>query len=200
MTLGLTAGCSRGPARVRPPKIDPEASGRQAIELYDTSADGELDAKELAAAPGVLKALKSFDADSNGKLSAAEVAARIASWQENRTGLLVLSCVLQLDGRPLDGAAVRLVPEPFLGDDIHPAEATTNDKGQGTFRIAAADLPSHLQGVPGVAIGVYKIEVTHPSRTIPERYNANTELGLELSPESPEFNAGRFTLTLKSGR
>jgi hypothetical protein len=195
----LTAGCSRGPSRARPPKIDPATAGALAIKLYDTSGDGELDASELAAAPGVLKALKSFDADSSGKISATEIAARITDWQKDSTGLLVLSAIVQLDGRPLEGATVRLVPEPFLGDDIHPAEATTSDNGQGVLRISAADLPSHLQGVPGVAVGVYRIEVTHPSQTIPTRYNAKTELGLELSPGSPEFNAGRFTLKLKSG-
>jgi len=197
-TCSLSAGCSQRPAGPRPPNIDAQQSGEYALELHDSNDDRELDATELGQIPGILHALPIYDRDSNGKVSAAEIAARILQWRKDDTGLLMLSCVVLLDGRPLEGAHVRLVPEPFLGDEIRVATTTTGRRGQGLLKLADEDLPGHLRGLPGVALGIYKVEVTHPTIELPAKYHSATELGLEVGDDSPELQGGKFTLRLKS--
>jgi hypothetical protein len=48
---------------------------------------------------------------------------------------------------------------------------------------ADEDLPKSANGRPiaGVKGGTYKVQVTHPSRKIPAKYNTATELGEEIA-------------------
>ena len=54
----LAAGCSSGPQRLKPPKIDVNKAATQAMELYDTNHDGKLSQEELAKCPGVLAVVR----------------------------------------------------------------------------------------------------------------------------------------------
>jgi hypothetical protein len=58
-------------------------------------------------------------------------------------------------------------------------------------------LPKQLQGKHGAYIsgGTFKIRVTHPTKTIPAKYNETTTLGEEISPDT--VRAG-VTIALKS--
>jgi len=71
----LVAGCSGGPKRVKPPKIDVSAAATQAIELYDTDHDGKLSLTEFGVGRSPAEAAKWFgrrDADPDGFLSKQE--------------------------------------------------------------------------------------------------------------------------------
>jgi EF hand len=181
----LSAGCNRGPAAVKPPYIDPVAASRQAIELYDTDHDGELSDQELAACPGILQHRDLYDLDHNGKVSRQEVEDRIRKLRSSRIGLTKLAVQVRLDGRPLVGADVKLIPEKYLGDDIKAAVGKTGGSGLAVMHIPDQDLPSSQHGLIGVHYGTYKVEITHPTVKIPPKYNTQTTLGYETERGNP---------------
>jgi hypothetical protein len=150
-----------------------------AMKQSDTNGDGLLDAKELAAAPGLKAAAEAeAGADTNGdaKLSRDEIKSRIAYYEQRATGYEIASIVINVGKKPLGGAAVELVPEPFLSGVLEPASGTTrNEDGFVLPKIAGASFE-------GVRPGMYRVKVTHPSG-IPPKYNENTTLGVELIPQ-----------------
>lgn len=202
--LGLMAallagwGCRRGPAPVRQPTIDPAASGRAAVALYDTDGDGLIAGAELDASPPLRAALSRLDTDGDGGVSADEVAERVRAWKAMRTGLASARFHVTLDGRPLSGGRLVLEPEPFLGSEIKPAEGTTNTFGDVSPSVAAEDLPDpSLPG--GVHFGLYRVRITKDAagrETLPARYNTETVLGQEVSYDDPGManNDIRFQL------
>lgn len=213
-TLGLVligaccwlVGCSSAPSRVTAPGISGSAAS-DAIAKYDKNSDGALDDEELKAVPALSKdcgtgdasvqgAKSRFDKNGDGKITADEISARIAEWEASKVGLLQYSLQLTLDGRPLEGATVTLVPEDFLGTEIKPATGTTDASGRADLVIAASDLKPNETGLSGMRVGVYKIQVTHPSTNIPAKYNTDTTIGVEVAPDDPD--SGRLVLPLKS--
>ncbi|MCA9269005.1 MAG: hypothetical protein KDA41_11070, partial [Planctomycetales bacterium] len=76
------------------------------------------------------------------------------------------------------------VPEPFLANVIEPATGTTNASGMSAPAIDPSKLPSDMAGVKGVRAGFYRVEITHPTKKLPAKYNTETTLGLEVSNES----------------
>src|SRR5688572_18302126 len=67
------AGCSRGPAAVPPPYIDPDGAADSAIEKYDADHDGALSKKELAKCPAILSKLAAYDQNANGSVEREEI-------------------------------------------------------------------------------------------------------------------------------
>jgi len=179
----IVPGCSRRPQRVHPPTIDADSAGKQAIQLFDTDGDGQLSRAELSACPGILNSLSRFDKDNLDSVDADAITARIREWQATRIGIMTIQCRVTLDGVPLSGANVKLIPETFLGDSIQPASGVSDTTGGCSPAIAAEDLPDSQQGLRGVQIGLYKAEITHPDRELPSWYNVETELGCEIAPE-----------------
>ena len=60
--------------------------------------------------------------------------------------------------------------------------------GIASLAITEADLPADLRGLRGVQFGMYRVKITHPSRSIPPKYTNGTELGCEIFPlGEPEF-------------
>jgi hypothetical protein len=161
--------------------IDPAAAAREALAAYDADGDGTLSREELKKCPGLLSSLSRFDANGDGRISAEEIAARIRTWQGHKVGLMRFSCKVTAGGRPLAGATVRLVGEKFLGDALKPASGLTQANGVANVTVSPEDLPADCQGLSGVFPGVYRVEVTHPSRTIPAKYNTQTVLGQEVA-------------------
>ncbi len=184
--LGLLAvafGCSSRPNRVNPVEINASSASSEAMELYDKNADGALASDELNAVPGIKKYLDKYDRDSDQRVTRDEIAARLQAWTDARMGLLGRSYVVTLDGRLLEGATVTFVPEPYLGENVKPATGTTAPNGLTRMSHAEEDLPKTANGRPihGVKGGTYKVQVTHPSRKIPAKYNTATELGDEVA-------------------
>jgi len=177
------SGCSRKPGRVHPPSIKAASAGKSAIDLYDKDSDGELSRQELAACPGILWAFAHYDKDSDGQVDADEIATRIRQWQTSRVGLMPFRCRVTLDGSPLAGATLKFVPESFLGQSMKPAAGTSSAQGLVIPVVAAADLPADQQNLRGVQFGLYKIEVSHPGRELPEMYRNPSKLGCEITPD-----------------
>lgn len=175
-------GCTQTPSRLAQPTFDAEA-GKAAIQKYDANSDGQIGGDELTKVPGVKSALARVDTNGDKQVSADEIDGRIASWRESKTAIMSVRLYFKIDGQPLSGAQVTLVPEGFLGDAVKPATATTNDSGQ------AIPYVSQKPEEQGVQPGFYRIEVSKMNgdkEFIPARYNSATELGMEAGPGSPE--------------
>lgn len=163
------------------PDVDPVQASQAAVELYDANSDGKLDQEELKQCPAILHRIGKYDTDSDGQVSAEEIAARMEDWYETRVGMMTLNCRVTLDGAPLIGAEVRLTPEPFLAPVIKPASGVTEAGGLAFLSIAPEDRPADLQMLEGVHIGLYKAQITHPSKNLPAKYNTASTLGHEIA-------------------
>ena len=179
--LAVVAGCSSRPSRVAQARIDPQSAAKAAMAAYDADGNGSLSAQELQKCPALARSIARCDANKDGSLTADEIAARIRTWQEQRVGLMRFYCRVVRNRAPLAGAAVRFVPEPFLGGEVKPASGTTDATGTVFLSVAASDLPADQQGLTGVQPGLYKVEITHPKIKLPAKFNSETTLGQEVS-------------------
>jgi hypothetical protein len=196
--LGLlvaSSGCSSGkPARVASASVDPDAAAARALELWDGNADGAVDKEEAAAkCPPLVGALPAFDANGDGKITAEEFAGHIKSASSVASITSVYCTVLQ-NGRPLSGATVKLRPVAMYGDELPPAEGTTNADGVAQPSIGADNLPENLASRPLLYPGLYHVEITHPTTSLPAKYNEATELGCEVDPSSRDGASAKFDL------
>ncbi len=190
-------GCSSAPARVTAPPINPNA-GTDAVTKLDKNADGGIDATEAKLAPAFLEtgAKGRLDANADGKVTADEITARVNKWAESQIGITQYSLAITLDGRPLEGATIKLVPEDWLGTEIKGGTGETDASGRANITMAPGDLKKGEEGLQGMRLGYYKVEVTHPSATIPAKYNTATEIGVEIAPD--DIDIGRAILPLTS--
>lgn len=178
--VSLQIGCSGAPGRVPTPTVDAEDAAQQAIGLYDGDNDGQLNAEELKASPPLVDAAAAYDTSKDGTLSQTELVAGIESWERRGVGATVLPFTLRLDGRPLEGAEVKLVPAPFLSNALSPAGGVSDQTGSGSLEIDAENLPANVpKNLPVIQPGLYLVEITHPTIAIPEAYNKSSTLGLE---------------------
>lgn len=180
------AGCQNEPSPA--PKIDvnPARAAEAAFELYDVDGDRVLSGAEIGKCPGMQKAKKDFDQNGDGKVSLDELETRITYWSENLTAMVHIYCSLALDGRPLSGATVRFVPEPFLADGLYPAEGVTNERGSVEVGVSGENLPADFVGINAIQLGLYRVEISHPSKDIPAKYNTETTLGQEVVPTTQD--------------
>ena len=176
---GCLAGCG-GPAELEQPRFNATAISDRLMEAYDDNGDGLLSQQELQECPSILGAMSRFDSSGDGQVSPEEVAERVQVWSTGRVALMRFQCRLELDGAPLGGARVELVPEPALAAVIKPASGVSRNSGSVDLQIAPADLPPDTP-YKGVHMGLYKVQVTHPDVDISARYNTDTELGQEVA-------------------
>lgn len=172
----LAAGCSGGGGPTGP-QISPREAADQALSEFDANKDGALDAKELEACPGLQSGMKQADKNSDGRLTADEILDRLTLFQQQGMQADV-SAEVTLDGRPLAGATVTLVPEKFMGSGVKPATATLDEMGTGYFSTEGA--------AAQIALGYYRVQVSKNAQgreTIPAKYNAKTVLGQEIAPD-----------------
>ena len=179
------AGCSRGPAAVPPPYIDPDGAADQAIELYDANHDGALSKVELAKCPAILSKLAVYDQNANGSVEAGEIAKRLTDLLSAKIALTRLQCRVTFRGRPLRGATVTLEPEAYLGDEVKTATGVTDEHGVAAPSIPEEEMPENLQSMAFVHCGAFKVRITHPTIKLPARYNTATELGYETEVGNP---------------
>jgi hypothetical protein len=180
----LTAGCSgRVPEE---PAFSPAEAAQQALAEYDMSKDGILDAKELERCPALQGLLSDLDSKEDkggqhkkGLLQAGEIQSRLEAFQARHVALMGVSCLVFLDGEPLVGATVTLVPESFLGPSFKTARGVSDSHG-------SVKLVTEGYDYPGIAPGYYRIEVSKKDaadrEALPDRYNTHTTLGKEVSP------------------
>ena len=188
----LVCGCSFRPSRVEVPQIDPAQAAAAAAEQYDSDGDQNISESESPACPALAGSFKLYDADHNGLVSKAEIQSRLEAMLGSGIGRMPCMCVVYAgdSDRPIVGARVRVVPEPFLGGAIQPGEGVTNQRG--IAKPVTIDAPP---GLPGIEFGLYRVQITHDRLKIPARYNTKTELGFELSPL--ERNRDTFEFRLK---
>ncbi len=188
--VSLALGCSFGSQpRVYPDKPDARAAER-AMQLYDANGDGFLDAKELdKKAPGLKAAMRRVDLDGDGKISAAEISARIQAWADSKLGRKGVLCVVKHGGEPLAGAAVKFIPEKFLGDNLKTAEGTTDDHGMARISVSGSTQR-------GISPGFYRVEISKDGEAIPAEYNTETRLGQEVANDAAGLNNGVATFDL----
>jgi len=179
VVLGIV-GCSGGPSRINPPSFDAQTAADEAISLYDTDGDGQLNEAELVKCPGILSVLGAYDSDGNKMVSREEIADHLLGWQKKRIGMQSLKCIVKLNGKPLAGADIVFEPEPYLGEDIKTALGATNAAGMTSIAIPKEELPEAQQALNAMHVGTYKVRVTHPEISIPAKYNTETELGYEI--------------------
>jgi hypothetical protein len=176
------------------PPLDPQAVAQQALEQYDTNKDGAIAGAELDACPGLKSSLEVIDTNKDGRITADEIAARITQYKEDKAALFGLSGHVTLDGRPLEGATVTLMPEKFMGTGVKPARCVSDAKGECAFVVEGHEFKSVANP------GVYRIEVSKKDsggqESIPARYNAKTTLGVEIGQGSPTVKGGSLDLAL----
>ncbi len=167
---------------MKPPAYDTASAGDVALETYDADGNGQIDENELAKAPGLKSALADYDTDGDGQVSSEEVQKRVSQYAGRGTALMRITATVRLGGKPLAGAEVKFIPEPFLGDEIKAAVGKTNDYGKAAMMIPDDQLPEEQRGIGGVQLGAYRVEITHPETAIPAKYNTESTLGYESRP------------------
>lgn len=186
--LAVVMGCDGLPTPAEP--ANPEQAAAGAISAYDTNNNSTLETNEIAKSPALLSAMDKYDADKDGSLSKQEIQTRVQYYNDRLGSLTNFYAMVTLDGNPLAGAEVKLIPEPWLGSQAKAVTGTTDDKGMVVFRMENAD-------EAGLYAGVYKLEVTDQGSSVPARYNTATELGQEVSPDRRELES-HVTLALST--
>jgi hypothetical protein len=152
------------------PAVDPAAAAAKAIELYDKDGSGSINQTELAGSPGILAALARYDTDGNREVSKEEIESRLTSmYSGSGAPWFTVNCQIIQSGRPLSGATVRFVPEPFLAESLHPASGTTDGEGRVNPAVADEKLPEGQKGLALMQPGVYRVEVEHASVKTPHK-------------------------------
>ncbi|MEQ8616217.1 MAG: EF-hand domain-containing protein [Lacipirellulaceae bacterium] len=167
------------------PDLDPADAAQQAVELYDKDDNQSLSKEELASCPGLLMSLKAYDLDSDESISEEEIKSRLKKLVEKAAALSRVTVTLKLNKKPLPGATIRFVPEPYLGEAIKSATGKTLKRGVASMAVADEELPDSQKGIRGIHPGTYRVEITHPEVEIPAKYNTNTTLGYETTPGNP---------------
>jgi hypothetical protein len=196
--LAIYCGCSGSRGRVAVPDVDPAAAAEVAVQEYDGDADSQLDAVELKKCPALESALAAYDTDRSGALTKEEISAGITRWSEGGKGALYVPFLVQLDGRPLAGAVVKLIPVSFLGDSVKPGEAVADEGGSGDLTMSEQDRPANLpKNLPVLQPGLFRVEITHPTVKVPAKYNVESTLGMDSSIASQNPAGVIWALTTK---
>lgn len=183
----LLVGCDRAPAGMGQPEMDPVAASARALTDYDANGDLKLTKEELKACPGLLSAIDGFDQDRDGAISGDELTSYMQEIQKQGAAIISITCIVNRNNQPLEGATVKLEPEAFMGEAIKPATGITTRDGVASLSIAEEELPQEYRGrLRGVHCGVYRVIVTHPNVEIPTKYNTKTEIGRIVSRRNHE--------------
>jgi hypothetical protein len=183
----LIGGCGLSSATIEVPEWDPAAAADRALSDYDSNADRKLSREELKKCPGLLSAIEQFDQDGDRSISGDELTSKLHEIRQQDAALVEISCVVTRGGQPLEGATVKFVPEPFMGEDVKPAMGVTARDGTTFPSVDDQELPEDFRGrVRGVPCGVFRVLVTHPTVLVPPRYNTQTELGRIISRRDHE--------------
>jgi hypothetical protein len=183
------AGCMGQPSPVPQPPFDANAESSKALELFDADKDGKISGKELDKCPGIKASLKVMKTDKDKGVTKEMIVGRIDKWIESKIGRTTISCTVTRNGKPLEGAKVAFVPEPFLSDALpQKADGTTNQMGMAMISLPVETGTDALP--PGMPPGMYRVEITKPGDNIPAKFNKATELGQEVSLDNIDIQKG----------
>lgn len=187
LSVGLLAlGCSGQLPAVKPPSLDASTAAQGAMAAFDADGDGKLSKAE--ACMGISGSFDRYDTDSDGSATVEEVQARFEKWSGGDTGMMNLRVQVSHRGQPLVGASIEMTPYEFLGENFKPSEGETDSYGYAFMAIPKDQLPESQQLSHGMQVGLYRVAISHPERKIPAKYNDETELSVDLSPD--EANTG----------
>lgn len=195
----LGSGCNGGPAPIPATRFNVKRCVAKALEIHDADADGSISASELESSPGLSYAAKRADSSGDGALDKAELAAMVEAWNEKSTGLIEVRGNVSYKKRPLQGAAVRLEPEPFLEGIVEMAVGVSDEFGDFYLSVPKDKRPI-ADAPPGVQLGLYRVVVSKSkdgNETLPSKYNTETVLGQEVSFGDPGVSNGMVRLELK---
>lgn len=180
IVVGVGCGPSK-PARVVAPGLDVAGVVAGVLGKADANGDGKITAGELAKVPALVDAVAVLDTDGDKAISAAELTAWLTAVRDSKVAITAAGVRVAQKGKPLAGVTVRLVPEPFMGPDVKPAEGTTTATGQAAVTIAGSPYP-------GVNCGLYRLEITGKGtdgKPLPAKYNTATTLGAAVGGMLP---------------
>lgn len=183
----LVAGCSGRPPRVEAPEWDPAEFTERAFADFDANQDSVLERSELDAVPGLAAAFNRVDRDRDKRVTQDELRGRFEAYEKMRTGILLQSFEVTLNGRPLAGAKIEFIPESYQGDVLEIATGVTND--QGTVR-------PKVEGHPGMQIGFFRVKAYDPRSQNESELKLSKPVGVEVSPftEIESENTSRINL------
>ena len=192
----IAVGCGDGGGEKFPThQVDPATVAANVIAEYDADGDGGVSKSELKKCKGLVmltagqdQLLPEYRLDQNGdgSVTVEEFEAKFTEClRVRRQGY---DCVVLHRGVPLDGATVTFVPESFMGD-LPVASGETDFNGNCTL--------STEDGAPGAVPGIYKVEITHPTKKISTKYNTETTISVALDPSNPYATAGVPTFKVK---
>ena len=164
------------------------------MERFDSNGDQIIGQAEWANSPSLASAFADFDSDGDGKIAASDVTGRLLRLSMSDKPLAEVECHVQQEGSPLAGASVRFKPMLAKPAPNWAGEGVTNAQGLAMISLPVDAIPTELQGAKGIPPGVYLVEITHPERQIPARYNSATELGAVVDPTSKAGLIARFDL------
>ncbi len=180
--LSAIMGCSGRLPALKPPKFDPVAAARAAMEQYNSNQDGIIQGAELENSPGISFSLDRIDTNRDGGATEDEIGKMIQEkWLDPGDGVMRVKCNVTLNRQPLDGATITFEPEQFLGNLVHPARGETRG-GFATMSVAKEHMPH--ANARGVAPGLYFVRISktvNGEELIPARYNTETTLGVEVA-------------------
>ena len=180
--IPMIVGC---PSTVALPSVDPVAAADAAFAQLDKNGDGQLDEEELKGAPSLAVERGEYDLSGDKQISKEELSDRLTKMYGRNIAFGKADCTVTLDGKPLSGATVQYVAEPFLGDGtIQTATGTTDSNGYTKLSVSDDIIPTEMKGQPLVQPGLYVVKITHASESIPAKYNTESELGFELHPDA----------------
>ncbi|MDC0937118.1 hypothetical protein OAS39_12605 [Pirellulales bacterium] len=181
IALAGLAGC--GQKQVEITKFDAAMVTQLAMEQLDADKNGELDNNELENCPGLIKSRKQIDGDENGTISAAELQQRMQDYIDQQVAILPYPLVVTWRGRPLAGAKIELIPEPFMADVIEPASGETDERGVSRPSIEL-DPEIAERGTFGYRSGVYRVKLSKQDASgkelLPEKFNVKSTVGIEV--------------------
>jgi hypothetical protein len=184
LLCAIAIGCRGGNSRIAAPDINPAQAAKALLQEYDADHDGYLSAAECKKFPAVQGALPFYDVNGDEMVTQDELKSRLQTIVGTKVGLMSFFCRVDLDGAPLAGAKVELVPEPALASVLKTAEGTTDAKGAAQIAIPDANLPESDRGLSAMMPGLYRVRITHPEKNLPEQFNTKTTLGQEVAGDS----------------
>jgi hypothetical protein len=194
VAIALCIGCDQQFDDHRPHFADPRNVAK-AMELYDTNRDSKIAGTELDQVPGLRAALPRLNTNAERGVTAKQLATRLRQWDDSHVGRAALKCTVTHNGKPLEGALVKFVPEKFLSEMLTETATGTTDQA-GAAAISLPKFPGPDELPPGIPPGMYHVEITKEGENIPARYNTATKLGQEIAIDNPDMQKGvKFDLT-----